>query len=225
MLMRQPGASRRIAEAHESSVEPVVITSSTSRTCRPASRSGRRTAKASSTLPARSRRGLRARLAVLRTRRTLRRSTSAQLRGDPLGDVFRLVIPPPATLKGVQRQRNDHLHVVVESAFTQIPPVPRAHLPGRAPRPAVLEAVDQPPPAARADEEQKARSLTDGDHAPASAHHGVVGLAPVARQRRRGAAQGADRAFAARKRLPADGAAGREQQRRDIADEVIEDRH
>ena len=76
MLMRQPGASRRIAEAHESSVEPVVITSSTSRTCRPASRSGRHTAKASSTLPARSRRGLRAWLAVLRTRRTLRRSTS-----------------------------------------------------------------------------------------------------------------------------------------------------
>ena len=224
MLMRQPGASRRIAEAHESSVEPVVITSSTSRTCRPASRSGRHTAKASSTLPARSRRGLRAG-GVAHPADAAAVDLHAQLRGDPLGDVFRLVIPPPATLKGVQRQRNDHLHVVVESAFTQIPPVPRAHLPGRAPRPAVLEAVDQPPPAARADEEQKARSLTDGDHAPASAHHGVVGLAPVARQRRRGAAQGADRAFAARKRLPADGAAGREQQRRDIADEVIEDRH
>ena len=74
--MRQPGASRRIAEAHERSVAPVVITSSTSRTCRPASRSGRRTEKAPSTLPARSRRGLRAWLAVLRVRRTLRRSTS-----------------------------------------------------------------------------------------------------------------------------------------------------
>lgn len=151
MLMRQPGASRRIAEAHESSVEPVVITSSTSRTCRPASRSGRHTAKASSTLPARSPRGLEGLAGgVAHPADAAAVDLHAQLRGDPLGDVFRLIIPPPATLKGVQRQRNDHLHVVVESAFTQIPPVPRAHLPGRAPRPAVLEAVDQPPPAAQA---------------------------------------------------------------------------
>ena len=76
MLMRQPGAERRISPAHESIVLPVVNTSSTSRTCRPASRPGRTTANASSTLRARSRRALRAWLSVLRFRRTLRRSTS-----------------------------------------------------------------------------------------------------------------------------------------------------
>ena len=48
MLMRQPGAERRISPAHESIVLPVVNTSSTSRTCRPASRPGRPTANASS---------------------------------------------------------------------------------------------------------------------------------------------------------------------------------
>ena len=76
MLMRHPGAERRISPAHESIVLPVVNTSSTSRTCRPASRPGRTTANASSTLRARSRRALRAWLSVLRFRRTLRRSTS-----------------------------------------------------------------------------------------------------------------------------------------------------
>ena len=158
MLMRQPGASRRIAEAHERSVAPVVITSSTSRTCRPASRSGRRTEKRPFDVAGPLAAGFEGLAgSVARPADAAAIDLHAQLRGDPLGDVFRLVIPPVAAFEGVQRQRHDHLHGVVQAAFAQTAPVPLAHRPGRAPGAAVLEAVDQPPPAARADEKQEAR--------------------------------------------------------------------
>lgn len=106
MLMRQPGASRRIAEAHESSVEPVVITSSTSRTCRPASPFGTAHRKGVFDVAGPLAAGLEGLAGgVAHPADAAAVDLHAQLRGDPLGDVFRLVIPPPATLKGVQRQR------------------------------------------------------------------------------------------------------------------------
>ena len=148
-----------------------------------------------------------------------------QLRGDSLGQILRLVVAPPAPLEGVQRQRDNHIDPVVEAALAQAAPVPHPHLPGRAPSSAVLEGVDQPPPAAPVHEEEKSRGTLDGNQSPALAQHGVVGLAPVARQGRRRPAERADAPLAAYKRLPADGAAGREKQRRQVGEDITEDRH
>ena len=148
-----------------------------------------------------------------------------QLRGDSLGEVLRLVVAPPAPPERVQGQRDHDLDIVVKPALPEMPPVPRAHLPGHTPRPAILEAVNQPPPAASVDEEKESRGPFDGHQPPAFARDGIVGLVPVAGQGRRGAAEGADRPFAACERLPADRAAGREQQRRNVAQKVTEDRH
>lgn len=77
-LSRQSGAARRIVSAHESSVAPVVSTSSTSRRWCPASLSGQRTAKIPSTLSHRSAWRWSACAGLLRMRRTLWRSTSAR---------------------------------------------------------------------------------------------------------------------------------------------------
>ena len=115
MLMRQPGAERRISPAHESIVLPVVNTSSTSRTCRPASRPGRPTAYVPPRKPPGTADGERildiagpvsARLEGLALRIAFPAHAAAvdlhaQLRGNPFGDVFGLVVPAAAALDGM----------------------------------------------------------------------------------------------------------------------------
>ena len=213
MLMRQPGAERRISPAHESIVLPVVNTSSTSRTCRPASRPGRTTANASSAL----RIALPAHAAAV--------DLHAQLRGNPFGDVFGLVVPAAAALDGVQRQGHDHLHVVVQSAFLQAATVPLAHRPRRAPCPAVLEPPDQLPPPAAVDIVEQPRRPLHGQHVAAPPQHGVVGLAPKPRQGRRRPAQRTDRVLALRQHPAAHRAARRKKERRHVTQQATEDRH
>ena len=160
-LSRQSGAARRIVSAHESSVAPVVSTSSTSRRWCPASLSGRRTAKIPSTLSYRSAWRWSACAGLLRMRRTLWRSASA--RSDPLGQVLRLIVASAQPFAPVERHGDDPVHRVVEAAVGQAVTVPYAHIACKTPCAVVFEAVDQLAPPAAGDEVEEGRSLFDGN--------------------------------------------------------------